>query len=762
VTGVGERTITSISGFGDLVAGNSTVGTGEREVVGTDSLVAVGASTNGSGIRTVVSTSTGLVTSASTSGIAERTIVSTSTNLTTSATTTGIAERIIPGSGDTTTTIPSVSGVGIRRITSITGFGDLVADDAVVGDGTRRIPAVSANLITAASTSGSGIRTVVSESTSLISTVSSVSSFPERIITSTFTDLPQSVPGSISGIAERELVVFDGLVAYGSSTAGSGIRTVELTTGVLPQNGSTSGVGLRTIVSTSTDVVATTASVQSPVPVERIITSTFTDLPQSVPGSISGIAERELVVNDNVTPYGGSTAGSGIRSVVLVNGVHPRNAAGSGVGKRTVVSTSTDVVATTSTVQSPIPVERIITSTFTDLPQSIPGSTSGIGERELVVLDGLVAYGASTTGSGKREVKSTNGDLVAVGARTDGVVEREITTVSGFGDLVAGNSVLGDGTRRIIATGTIGFGETSESVTYSVQNNGSGEYVIDGTGGNPTLSFYRGSTYTINVSAPGHPFWIKTTQTTGSADSYNDGVTNNGTDNGTITFVVPDNAPSTLYYVCQYHASMQGSISVSHAIEDELQNSEAAGTGKRTVISKSANLQGTPSVLGVVERTITQTADNIPQASGSRVDGRFERIITSKAAALPQSVPGSTSGVGTRTITITTNISQTSSASGSGTRTVKLITGVVRDLDNSARINGIGQTFNSERIAVDINVKIKPEVNIISMVVEQPNIEIKLYEETDIVAVAKDPPDITVKIKPDIFGEAGRIYTKVA
>ena len=477
-----------------------------------------------------------------------------------------------------------------------------------------------------------------------MSTNSSVASFPERIITSTFTDLPQSVPGSVSGIAERELVVLDGLVAYGSSTAGTGIRTVKLTTGVLPRNGSTSGVGLRTIVSTSADVVATNAVVQSPIPVERIITSTFTDLPQSVPGSISGIAERELVVLDGLVAYGSETAGSGIRSVVLVNGIHPRNGSTSGSGKRTIVSTSTDVVATTSVVQSPIPVERIITSTFTDLPQSIPGSTAGIGKRELVVLDGLVAYGSTVAGTAEREVKSTSGNLVTVGARTDGVVEREITSISGFGDLVAGNSVLGDGTRRI--------------------------------------------TVTSNIS----------------------------------------------------------------------QISTASGFGKRTVVSKSTPIQGTPSVLGVVERTITQTADNIPQASGSRVDGRIERVVTSKVAALPQSVPGSTSGIATRTITITTNISQTSSASGSGTRTVKLITSVSQ---GQSRVDGIGQASTLSN-AVDVYVKIRPEVNIISQVAEETELIARVKAETNMKATVEDTQEIVVKIKPDNYGEGGRIYTKVA
>jgi hypothetical protein len=43
---------------------------------------------------------------------------------------------------------------------------------------------------------------------------------------------------------------------------------------------------------------------------------------------------------------------------------------------------------------------------------------------------------------------------------------------------------------------------------------------------------------------------------------YNTGVTNNGTAVGTIIFEVPFDAPQ-LYYVCQFHPSMAGSISVS-------------------------------------------------------------------------------------------------------------------------------------------------------------------------------------------------------
>ena len=97
--------------------------------------------------------------------------------------------------------------------------------------------------------------------------------------------------------------------------------------------------------------------------------------------------------------------------------------------------------------------------------------------------------------------------------------------------------------------------------TFNVINSGSGAYIIDGYP-NPTLSITEGQTYTFNITASGHPFWIKTVSSTGTGNQYNDGVTNNGTDNGTITFVVPYNAPSILYYNCQYHIAMAGTINV--------------------------------------------------------------------------------------------------------------------------------------------------------------------------------------------------------
>ena len=79
----------------------------------------------------------------------------------------------------------------------------------------------------------------------------------------------------------------------------------------------------------------------------------------------------------------------------------------------------------------------------------------------------------------------------------------------------------------------------------------------------PVLYLYRGFTYEFNVSASTHPFWIQTASGDYSSGSvYNAGVTNNGTQSGTITFTVPMNAPTTLYYVCSAHSGMGAAINI--------------------------------------------------------------------------------------------------------------------------------------------------------------------------------------------------------
>ena len=111
---------------------------------------------------------------------------------------------------------------------------------------------------------------------------------------------------------------------------------------------------------------------------------------------------------------------------------------------------------------------------------------------------------------------------------------------------------------------------TAPSVSYTVTNNGSGAYTFSGAakGDNPQLGpFYRGGTYTFNVSAVGHPFYFTTDNGTNFSagtyfGEYTDGVTGSRSDSGTVTIVVPSDAPDTLYYQCGNHSAMRGAITV--------------------------------------------------------------------------------------------------------------------------------------------------------------------------------------------------------
>jgi len=112
-------------------------------------------------------------------------------------------------------------------------------------------------------------------------------------------------------------------------------------------------------------------------------------------------------------------------------------------------------------------------------------------------------------------------------------------------------------------TGPTGPAGISITANYIVTSPAGGSYSIDGASGNPTLTLLRGHTYVFTVNAQGHPFWFQTTSGAyNSANTFATGVTNGGDDVGGITFTVPLSAPNNLYYICQFHASMNGIINI--------------------------------------------------------------------------------------------------------------------------------------------------------------------------------------------------------
>ena len=108
---------------------------------------------------------------------------------------------------------------------------------------------------------------------------------------------------------------------------------------------------------------------------------------------------------------------------------------------------------------------------------------------------------------------------------------------------------------------------TNYSFTVTAQN--SSDYIVEGndqngnvSGNDPSISVKVGDTLNLDVNASGHPLFliISSNGGFGSSNLVSD-VSNNGAENGTITW-----SPSTVgtyYYICEYHSSMIGVITVT-------------------------------------------------------------------------------------------------------------------------------------------------------------------------------------------------------
>ena len=93
----------------------------------------------------------------------------------------------------------------------------------------------------------------------------------------------------------------------------------------------------------------------------------------------------------------------------------------------------------------------------------------------------------------------------------------------------------------------------------------SSKYYIDGIL-TQSLTLKKGYTYffdSTDSTTNNHPLFIGTISTGGSYTyEYTSGVTKSRTTTETLTFLVPSDSPSTLYYNCGNHIAMGGSITI--------------------------------------------------------------------------------------------------------------------------------------------------------------------------------------------------------
>jgi hypothetical protein len=168
------------------------------------------------------------------------------------------------------------------------------------------------------------------------------------------------------------------------------------------------------------------------------------------------------------------------------------------------------------------------------------------------------------------------------------------------------------------------------STSDGTRNTGVNKYYISGVE-TPTLTFIRGSTYTFTQATStntGHPIRLSTTSngTHASGSQYTSGWTTTGTpgsSGASSQFIVPADAPSTLYYYCQHHSGMGGASSINVADSNSgiiLTYGTHALVANSTVSGEytiATNFDGTTSNLYVNGDLITQTTPTI--ASGAKM-----------------------------------------------------------------------------------------------------------------------------------------------
>jgi hypothetical protein len=191
---------------------------------------------------------------------------------------------------------------------------------------------------------------------------------------------------------------------------------------------------------------------------------------------------------------------------------------------------------------------------------SIQGPTGSTGSTGPTGSSGATGATGSTgaTGANGSSIQGATGPTGVTGSTGP----TGSTGATGFGSTGPTGPTGADGPSGG-PTGPTGATGISITANYVITSPAGGSYSVNGTSGNPVLTLLRGSTYVFTVFASGHPFWLQTTSGAyNSANTYATGVTNGGEDMGGITFTVPANAPDNLYYICQFHPSMNGIINI--------------------------------------------------------------------------------------------------------------------------------------------------------------------------------------------------------
>ena len=270
--------------------------------------------------------------------------------------------------------------------------------------------------------------------------------------------------------------------------------------------------------------------------------------------------------NTVITRYTATSSPGGITATL--------NQAGSGVINMTGLTASTTYTFTVTATNS------VGTSSASSASNSI--TTTAAGSVPGAPTIGTATSTSPTTATVSFTAPGSNGGATitsytatsAPGSITGTLNQAGSGTISVSG-LVAGTSY----TFTVTATNSIGTSNPSipsnsitmpnpapGGTTFVFQNSGF-IYTVDTYGGTfPTLTLARGQTYTFNLNgiSSSHPLALRLASGNTTAVP---GTTGNNASSGvygpaSVTYVVPVDAPSAIYYQCVFHSSMIGTINI--------------------------------------------------------------------------------------------------------------------------------------------------------------------------------------------------------
>jgi hypothetical protein len=238
--------------------------------------------------------------------------------------------------------------------------------------------------------------------------------------------------------------------------------------------------------------------------------------------------------------------------------------------------TSIQIAADDSTLQTINPGESIKiiggsnVTTTSDAEGVITINATGTGSTQNLFETFTADTGTTTANSATDTLTVTGGTDISTSITGDILTinftgSAGATTIGGLTDVNTSGVATGD---MLYYNGSSWVPTSGPVTQWTIGANGTSDYTFTGPGfpsgaeNDPNLVLYRGHTYRFNNTTGGsHPFLIKTTPGTGTGNQFTDGVS--GSSTGVVIFEVPMTpSATTLYYQCQFHAGMVGTITI--------------------------------------------------------------------------------------------------------------------------------------------------------------------------------------------------------